>query len=109
MTLADIKNEGIDRDPRAAFTYPGQASWAIPGSSFSCRECMAWGFANVPVEYYATTGMLKPRECTAAVLPLPKPQVPHYARACRHFAKNPNAPPLERVRKPKERSDERKE
>jgi hypothetical protein len=72
-TLAEIDPSGVGRDERAYHTYPGQASWGIAGSVMSCRECVAWGFTNVPVEYFAGTGALKPRKPkgeTIHVIPL---------------------------------------
>lgn len=104
-TLADLSPPGFVPDARALNTYPGQADWADAGSSHSCRECVAWGFTDDPVSYYAETGTPKPRECTAAKLPTPKPKVPYYARICKHFVANPEPPPAvrpERQRKPKE-------
>lgn len=74
-----------------ASTYPGMASWAIPDSGRTCRECGNWMFNG-----HLGDGRLRDAPCRKyqQLMHMGKktPRVPHYAPACRFFAAVENPP-----------------
>jgi hypothetical protein len=83
------------------FTYAGQASWADPATTNTCRECIFWSRPGERVSRtrWRTLGdqhELAPRSCQMArrfnhEISVP---VPHDATACAHFEANPSPPPV---------------
>jgi hypothetical protein len=79
--------------PEKTVTYPGQAHFAIPGATRTCRECMEWDNLRGRRDQ---AGLLRPAHCrkAARLSRTPLPEVPHKASECRHFTANPNPPPI---------------
>lgn len=76
-----------------AQSYEGQAHFAGTGPDGEiCRNCAFW--APFGHSHYATRGTLKPQPCAKFKHLTGKlgPDVPHDARACRHFERNPKPP-----------------
>jgi hypothetical protein len=73
-------------------TLPGQAHFAID-DTHSCRECQSWG--NHLGER-TSAGLLRPGLCrkARAMSSANLPEVPHQAKACKHFEANPTPPPI---------------
>jgi hypothetical protein len=73
-------------------TMPGQAHFAV-SADHTCRECQSW--ANHRGER-TNLGLLKAGRCRKAMLMSSEklPEVPHQARACKHFEANPTPPPI---------------
>jgi hypothetical protein len=73
-------------------TLPGQAHFAI-NTDNTCRECVHW--SNHRGER-TRLGLLKPALCRKALRMSPDklPEVPHQARACKHFEANPTPPAI---------------
>lgn len=79
---------------RVHATHEGQASWA-EGTN-TCRECVFWGYADEPFRRHRAklgSGRLKNRSCVKFQELTGKegPGVPHDARACRFFERDPDA------------------
>jgi hypothetical protein len=75
-----------------AETQPGQASFALPNTEFTCRSCEHW--ANQRGERNHR-GNLKEARCRKALLSLrDPPPVPHGAKACKHFAASLTPPAI---------------
>lgn len=89
-----------------AATCSGMAHFAGTGpAGRTCRECAKWGTA---VRFYRRTGgELRRRRC-ARFSELAQGRigapVGHHRAACRHFALNPDAPPVTRPARQREES-----
>jgi hypothetical protein len=80
----------IGRTLAQNMTEPGQADWARPDATTTCRACQFWGG-----EKRDHWGALKPAICRKARQLLPGrrlPLVAHFARSCRFFEANPSPP-----------------
>lgn len=77
-------------------TYAGQASWAIPSSPTTCRECLDWGTRKARYDAVNRGGELKPVRCnrrTRLMAGIAGRAVPHDARSCSQFRANPDCLP----------------
>jgi hypothetical protein len=65
-------------------THPGQAHFALPNGTHTCRECQFWGNS---LGRHRIGTMLRPAYCRKArqLTHTRTPAVPHNARECRHF------------------------
>ena len=83
-------------------TRPGQAHWAVPFTTSTCRECAFWRpvpirrwnkkteqmEARPPLDPYDKNTVLRTRRCAKAqkfAERISTPRVPHDAWACRYF------------------------
>jgi hypothetical protein len=66
-----------------AFTFPGQAHFAIPGATTYCRDCVFWSpkYRDDKKAVCRKAAMLTYRTQTQ--------QVPGYAKICKHFEGRP--------------------
>jgi hypothetical protein len=69
-----------------AFTFPGQAHFAIPGATKHCADCAFWSpkYQGDKRAICRKAAMLT--WCTKTV------QVPGYARVCKHFEERCSTP-----------------
>jgi hypothetical protein len=76
-------------------TFAGQASFAIPGSPHTCRECSHWGRGNFGYEPAVAGGELEPKRChrrTSLAQGIAGRAVPHHAKACSQFVAGEDRP-----------------